>query len=65
MLTDNAGYHTPEFPKTSGKLLGPNKVKASVSKRLLSLTLKDNVWGWEMEKGKPTKLGYGTKWSSS
>ena len=41
MLTDNAGYHTAGGCKASGKLLGPNKVKASMCEQSLSLSLKD------------------------
>ena len=44
---DNAGYHTAGVFKASGvviKSLVPNKVKASMCKQSLSLSLKDNVW---------------------
>ena len=43
LLTDDAGYYTAGFCKASSKLLGPNKVKASMSEPSLSLALKDNV----------------------
>ncbi len=43
LLTNNAGYHTGGVCKASGKSLRQNKVKASMCKQLLSLSLKDNV----------------------